>query len=109
MILFGRKDKVLATREIPSEVCEECGKRGGVVSIFQIYYHVAKIPFVPLARRTASQCYSCRKVKLQKNFSDQQKEVADLLKNEAKTPLWTMIGASLILLYIIINFVLKFT
>ena len=70
MILFGRQDKVLATREIPSEVCEHCGKRGGVVSIFQIYYHVLKVPFVPLARRTASQCYHCRKVKLQKNFSE---------------------------------------
>lgn len=107
MILFGRRDKVLATREIPSEVCDECGKRGGIVSIFQIYYHIAKVPFIPLARRTASQCYSCRHVKVQKNFSEQQQEVAALLKKEAKTPLWTMIGAGLIFIYVIISLILK--
>lgn len=107
MILFGRKDKVMRTREIPSEVCDHCGKKGGVVSIFQIYYHIAKIPFIPLSRRTASQCYSCRKVKLEKNFSDQQKSVSDLLKKEFKTPFWTFTGAGLIMLYIVINLVLK--
>lgn len=107
MILFGRKDKVLATLEIPSEVCNECGKRGGVVSIFQIYYHIVGIPIIPLARRMASQCYSCRKVNVQKNFSAQQNEVAALLKKEAKTPLWTMIGAGLIFTYIVISFLIK--
>jgi len=107
MILFGRKDKVIGTREIPSEVCEECGKRGGVVSVFQIYYHIATIPFIPLSRRTASQCYSCRKVKLEKNFSEQQKSVSDLLKKEFKTPLWTLVGAGLIFTYILITLILK--
>lgn len=107
MILFGRKDKVIGTRELPSEVCEECGKRGGIVSVFQIYYHIATLPFIPLSRRTASQCYSCRKVKLEKNFSEQQKSVSDLMKKDYKTPYWTFAGAGLIMLYIIINFVLK--
>lgn len=107
MILFGRKDKVLGTREIPSEVCDHCGRRGGVVSIFQIYYHIATLPFIPLSRRTASQCYSCRKVKLEKNFSEQQKSVSSLLKKEFKTPYWTFTGAGLIMIYIIINVALK--
>ena len=107
MILFGRKDKVLETREILGEVCDHCGKKGGVVSIFQIYYHIGLIPFIPLSRRTASQCYTCRKVKVEKNFSNQQREVAQLLKKEAKTPFWTLTGASLICLYIVINFLLK--
>ena len=34
MILFGRKDKHLGTREISNEVCVECGKKGGVVRPF---------------------------------------------------------------------------
>ena len=107
MILFGRKDKVLLTKEIPLEVCKDCGKKGGVVSVFQIYYHIAGIPFVPLARRMASQCYSCRNVNVQKNFSGNQKEVAILLKKESKTPLWTMIGAGLIFFYILIRFLIR--
>ena len=107
MILFGRKDKLLATREIPNELCESCGEMGGVVSIFQIYYHVAKIPFFPLSRRVASQCYSCRKVKVKKDFSDQQKTVAELLRKETKTPLWTMIGSGLILVYLFLNYLIK--
>ena len=49
MILFGRKDKHIGTREIPSEVCSECGKRGGVVSIFQIFFHIALIPVIPIS------------------------------------------------------------
>ena len=103
MILFGRKDKLLATREISEELCESCGERGGVVSVFQIYYHVAKIPFFPLSKKAASQCYACRKVKVKRNFSDEQKRIALLLKKESKTPLWTMTGTALILIYIIIS------
>ena len=108
MILFGRKDKVLKTLELPNEVCEHCSKKGGIVSIFQIYYHVGLIPIMPLSRRAASQCYSCRKVKLEKNFSVTQKEGALSLKKEAKTPFWTLTGASLILIYIVINLLLKY-
>ena len=107
MILFGRKDKLLATREIPNELCESCGEKGGIVSLFQIYYHVAKIPFFPLSRRAASQCYSCRKVKVKKDFSDQQKVVEGLLRKESKTPLWTMVGVSLILIYLVVNYLIK--
>lgn len=107
MILFGKKDKVLRTHELPDEVCEHCGEKGGVVSLFQIYYQVAFIPFVPLARRTASQCYCCRKVKMEKSFSNQQLEVSTYLKREVKTPFWTLIGASLIFIYIISNLLLK--
>lgn len=103
MILFGRKDKLLATREISNEFCEDCGKKGGVVSIFQIYYHVIKIPLMPLSKKAASQCYSCRKVKVKRDFSDEQKRVAALLKKESKTPLWTMIGAGIILIYMVIS------
>ncbi|MBK21089.1 MAG: hypothetical protein CMP63_02055 [Flavobacteriales bacterium] len=107
MILFGRKDKLLATREIPEELCESCGERGGIVSIFQIYYHVAKIPFFPLSRRAASQCYSCRKVKVKKDFSNQQRMVSKLLKKETKTPLWTMIGSCLILICLVLNYLIR--
>tara|TARA_Y100000589_G_scaffold300235_1_gene310215 strand:+ start:2123 stop:2452 length:330 start_codon:yes stop_codon:yes gene_type:complete len=103
MILFGRKDKLLATRELSEELCESCGARGGVVSVFQIYYHVTKIPFFPLSKKAASQCYKCRKVKLKRDFSEEQKRVATLLKKESKTPLWTMTGAGLIFVYIIIS------
>ncbi len=109
MILFGRKDKLLATREIPDEECESCGEKGGVVSIFQIYYHIARIPLIPLSRKTASQCYSCRKVKLKKNFSNQQKMVGELLRRETKTPLWTMMGAGLILTLLFIRFLIRFS
>ncbi len=107
MILFGRKDKLLATREISDEICESCGYIGGIVSIFQIYYHVAKIPIFPLSRKVASQCYACRKVKLRKDFSDKQVMVAELLLKESKTPLWTMIGAGLILFYLFINYLIE--
>tara|TARA_B100000609_G_C16867592_1_gene258360 strand:+ start:53 stop:382 length:330 start_codon:yes stop_codon:yes gene_type:complete len=107
MILFGRKDKLLATREIPEELCESCGERGGIVSIFQIYYHVVKIPFFPLARRAASQCYSCRKVKVKKDFSNQQRMVSKLLKKETNTPLWTMIGSGLILICLVFNYLIR--
>jgi hypothetical protein len=102
MILFGRKDKLLITQEISDELCESCGKRGGVLSVFQIYYHIFKIPVIPLSKKAASQCYSCRKVKVKRNFSDEQNKVAELLKKESKTPLWTMTGAGFILIYTII-------
>ena len=107
MILFGRKDKVIKTRELPNEVCEHCGKKGGVVSLFQIYYQIAFIPFFPLARRSASQCYSCRKVKVEKSFSNQQLEISKLLKKESKTPFWTLIGASITFTIILFNLFFK--
>ena len=103
MILFGRKDSLLITEKIPDELCDNCNKRGGVVSIFQIYYHIVKIPLIPLSKKAASQCYSCRQVKVKRNFSDEQKRVAEILKKKSKTPLWTMLGAGLILIYIIIS------
>lgn len=107
MILFGRRDKYLATREIPSEVCDECKKRGGVVSIFQIYFHILKVPVIPLTRRVASQCYHCRHVKVEKHFTDQQKSVGALLKKEVKTPYWTMIGGSILLTGLIVKLIIK--
>lgn len=107
MILFGRKDKHLGTREISNEVCVECGKKGGVVSVFQIFFHIALIPVIPISRKVASQCYSCRAVKVEKQFSEQQREVCTLLKKEFKTPLWTLIGASIIFIFLLCKLILK--
>jgi hypothetical protein len=103
MILFGRKDKLLDTQELPDELCESCGKKGGVVSVFQIYYHIIKIPLIPLSKKAASQCYSCRKVKVKRAFSEEQNRVAKFLKKKSKTPLWTFTGACFLFIYIIIS------
>ncbi|MAW65949.1 MAG: hypothetical protein CMD18_07125 [Flavobacteriales bacterium] len=103
MILFGRNDKLLLTQELPDELCESCGKKGGVVSIFQIYYHIIKIPLIPLSKKAASQCYSCRKVKVKRDFSEEQNRVAKFLKKESKTPLWTITGACFLLIYMIVS------
>ncbi|MFT4900174.1 MAG: hypothetical protein ACI9U0_001975 [Flavobacteriales bacterium] len=107
MILFGRKDKHIGTREIPNEICVECGKKGGVVSVFQIFFHIALIPVIPISRKIASQCYSCRVVKVEKQFSIKQREVSVLLKKEFKTPLWTLIGASIIFILLLYKLILK--
>lgn len=107
MILFGRKDKHIGTKELPNEVCIECGKKGGVVSLFQIFFHVALIPIIPISRKIASQCYSCRAVKVEKQFSEHQKEVSILLKKEFKTPWWTLIGASIIFILLFFKLILK--
>ena len=107
MILFGRKDKHIGTREIPNEVCVECGKKGGIVSLFQIFFHIALIPVIPISRKIASQCYSCRAVKVEKQFSEQQIEASILLKKEYKTPLWTLIGASIIFILLLFKLILK--
>lgn len=108
MILFGRKDKLLGTREIPSEVCETCQKRGGIVSIFQIYFHILRIPVFPTSRKVASQCYNCREVKTEKGFSNQQKEIGKILFKEYKTPFWSMSGAVILFALLVIKYIFKF-
>lgn len=109
MILFGRKDKPIFTENLPKEECVKCNRRGGVVSVFQIYFHIALLPILPLSRKTASQCLQCRNIKTEKFFSKTELEVSDRLKKEIKTPYWTMIGAALILLFLIIKLILKWT
>lgn len=107
MILFGRKDKPIFTQQLPKEVCVVCDRRGSVVSIFQIYFHIGLLPILPLSRKTATQCLHCRNVKTEKFFSESEKVASDQLKKEVKTPYWTMIGAAIILLLLIIKLALK--
>lgn len=109
MILFGRKDKHLATEKLPKEVCPECKKPGGVISLFQIYFHVALLPMIAINRKAASQCLSCRDVKTIKDFSESQLEVANAMKAKHKTPYWTMIGGAIMLVLLIVKLVLKWT
>ena len=108
MILFGRKDKYIATKDMPNEVCPECGKRGGIVSIFQIYFHILRLPVAPVSRKVASQCLHCRDVKIEKDFSESQKAAGAELRAKNKTPLWTMIGAGITLVFIVVKLVLRF-
>lgn len=107
MILFGRKDKLLGTYEIPNEVCRECNKRGGIVSIFQIYFHILRIPVFPTSRKVASQCYHCRHVDVKKNFSHQQLEKANELSTAFKTPFWTMTGVLIMFILLVGKIVYK--
>lgn len=109
MILFGKKDKHLATEQLPKEVCEACGKRGGVVSIFQIYFHVLLLPVIPVSRKTASQCLKCNKIKVEEFFSETQLEVSNRLKANHKTPLWALVGAAVLFLFLLGKLLLKWT
>lgn len=109
MILFGKKDKHIATEELPNEVCDKCRKRGGVISLFQIYFHVLLIPIIPVSRKTASQCLNCREIKTEKFFSENQIKVSAKLKSENKTKLWSMIGGLVLFIYLIFKLILKWT
>jgi len=109
MILFGKKDKHIVTEQVPKEVCEDCGKRGGVVSLFQIYFHVLTLPIIPVSRKTASQCLKCRKIKVEQYFSEIQLSVSNKLKNSYKTPLWSMIGAGALFVFVLLKLILKWT
>lgn len=109
MILFGRKDKYIATKTNPKEVCSECNKKGGVVSLFQIYFHIFLLPIIPISRKAASQCLNCKHIKTQRFFNEEQLKDAEQLKEDNKTPLWTMIGGAILLVLLIIKLVLKFT
>jgi len=107
MILFGKKDKHIVTEQLPKEVCEDCGKRGGVVSLFQIYFHILMLPIIPVSRKTASQCLKCRKIKVEQYFSETQLNVANELKGTYKTPLWSMIGGGALFVFLVVKLILK--
>lgn len=109
MILFGKKDKHITTEKLPKEVCDKCGKRGGVLSLFQIYFHILLIPIIPVSRKTASQCLSCREIKTEKFFSDAQSEVSTKLKLENKTKLWSMMGGLVLFVFLAYKLILKWT
>ena len=109
MILFGKKDKHIATEQLPKEVCDKCRKRGGVVSIFQIYFHILLLPIIPVSRKTASQCLKCREIKTEKFFSETQIEVSNKLRSENKTQLWSMIGGGVLFIFLVVKLILKWT
>lgn len=109
MILFGRKDKHLVTEKLPAEVCPNCKKPGGVLSMFIIYFHIALLPIIPISRKIASQCLSCRDVKILKDFSETQTALATAMRKKYKTPYWTMIGGAILLILLIVKLILKWT
>ncbi len=99
MIIYGVRNKSVLREDIIDN-CENCGNNGFMeMHIFQSYFHVFWIPFVPVNKFGVTQCNHCKQVLKNKEMPQKLKATYNGYKPNAKTPWWMFIGlAGLILL-----------
>ena len=107
MILFGRKDKHLGLEKLEGQVCEKCGRKGVVVSLFLNYFHLLWLPCAPISRRAASQCLHCGHIEVDKKFDEVRSESMQRLKKQHLTPWWSFVGAFVLLLAVGLKLTLR--
>lgn len=100
MIFYGSNSKLISS-EATTEKCSHCGTQNCIeMSIFQKYAHIYWLPLFPLSKYGVSECNHCKQVLEDKDFDDNLKSVYTQLKSNSSTPIWTFIGAILILILI---------
>lgn len=96
MLIYGTRATLLTAESIPDK-CESCGKINSIqLSVFQKYAHVFWIPFFPIGKTGISQCAHCQQILQTKQMPPSLKDSFDGLKTQTKAPLWTFVGAALL-------------
>jgi hypothetical protein len=102
MLISGTKEKLLISETV-SESCMHCGKNNVInLAIYQKYFHLFFIPFIPLKKTAISTCSHCKEKLFLKEMTISLKENFERIRGYTKTAWWTFIG-SIILVGLITN------
>lgn len=92
MLITGYKNTHLVT-ELINEKCKSCGKTNTTyMSVYQNYFHVFWIPFVPTKKTAVTQCEHCKLLLEKKEFTPDLNSVYEALKSRFRMPGWTFSG-----------------
>lgn len=100
MPLYGNKSKVIALAHIDEE-CSYCGKHDVVtLFLYQTYFRIYWIPFIPLAKTGVSQCSHCKQLLYPKEMPPFLESTYRRMKSENRPPLWMFSGLFLLIVLI---------
>jgi hypothetical protein len=103
MILYGRKAKSLGTEAIIGK-CGNCGNQNTMqMSIVQTYAHVYWIPMFPTGTEAVTECYHCKQVLREAQFTPQLREEYKEVKARLGRPIWAYTGLMIIGVVIVIG------
>ncbi len=102
MIIYGSRPVHIKTVECNHITCQNCDTKGPILlSIFRKHAHVFWIPLFPIGKTGGSECMNCKNVLEPKEMPQDLRQEYDLLKADARGPIWQFSGLLLILVVII--------
>lgn len=105
MIFFGKKASVLRQDLLFGKKCPHCSAVGTTeMNVVAEYAHVYWIPFFPMGKKGISQCRQCKTVLEEKEMPTDLKTEYDLMRNEAKTPIWQFTGLGILGIVIVLGY-----
>lgn len=97
MIVYGTGAKRIDTFEIP-DPCPNCGVEGEqTMVLFQRYFHIFWIPFIPISKTAVSHCEQCRRELELNDMPEYQRQTFQEIKATVRTPLVTYAGVGVVL------------
>jgi hypothetical protein len=98
MILFGTGTKRLTVIPLYDGNCMKCGKPTITVTVFQKYFHVFFIPFIPTRKTVRGECRSCSRTYEEDDLPTYFDPQVGIVKQAAGTPLVLFTGLALFIL-----------
>lgn len=103
MIVYGSKNKLLASEQIYDK-CPDCGMQNCItIQVLQKYATLFWIPLFPLKKNGKSHCNYCKMV-YYNNLPISLKLPYLNLKNKVRLPIWIFSGAILISIFLVYGF-----
>lgn len=100
MIVYGTGAKRIDTFEIP-DPCPNCGAEGEQnMVLFQRYFHIFWIPFIPIGKMAVSHCEQCRRELELNEMPEGQRQTFQEIKATVRTPPVTYAGIGVVLVII---------
>lgn len=86
------------------EDCPSCNSKKSIeTSVSQNYFSFVIIPVFPLFKLTNSKCTHCKKEFKTEDLSPDSQAAIHKLRNEAKTPWWSYLGAIMLVFFIVLG------
>ncbi len=101
---FGVERSLLTKKSI-ANICQSCLKGSISIAIYQKYFYVMWIPFMPMEKTAESQCKFCKNTLLEKEFTNDLLSISKSIKENLKTPIWTYVGLIIPTVFAIIIFI----
>ncbi len=102
MIIYGSKAVHVKSKESKTTTCPSCGTLGSVIlSVYRRHAHIFWIPLFPIGKKGISQCQHCKNILKTKEMPVRIKKEYDLLKKDAKGPIWQFTGLGLMIALIV--------
>ncbi|UTW67552.1 zinc-ribbon domain-containing protein [bacterium SCSIO 12643] len=97
MIIYGTKPVNLLSKNSKNTTCPNCQTEGSITyHIYRKHAHIFWIPLFPLGKKGYSECSHCKNVLEPKEMPRNMQMELDIVKNEARGPIWQFAGLGII-------------